>query len=77
MAALERDFSALHVIELSSTVIAQARVLLIRYPLRAGDAVQLASALFLQRELEEAVSFAAFDERLNAAAAGEGLTVLS
>jgi len=44
--------------------------------LRAGDAIQLASALLLQRELEEPVTFAAYDERLKETAAAEGLAVV-
>lgn len=76
LAALEHDFSALCVVELSPLIVAQARTLLIRHPLRAGDAVQLASALFLQRELEETVVLAAYDELLKSAGRAEGLTVV-
>jgi hypothetical protein len=42
----------------------------------AGDAIQLASCLYLQRELREAVPFVAFDQRLADAARAEGLTVV-
>lgn len=54
----------------------EARALLVRHPLRAGDAIQLASALLLRRELAEPVTFAAYDDRLKAAARAEGLTVV-
>ena len=54
----------------------EARALLARHPLRAGDAIQLASALLLRRELSEAVTFAAYDDRLKAAAKAEGLFVV-
>jgi hypothetical protein len=74
--ALEQDLSALPLVELSTGVVAGARGVLTRHALRAGDAVQLASALFLKRELGEDVTFAAYDERLRAAAAAEGLTVV-
>jgi hypothetical protein len=43
---------------------------------RAGDAIQLASALLLRRELAEPVTFAAYDDRLKSAASAEGLTVV-
>lgn len=76
LAALEQDLSALYLVELSPSVVVGARALLIRHPLRAGDAIQLASALLLQRELEEAVIFAAYDERLKATAVAEGLTAV-
>jgi len=76
LAALERDFSALQVVELSPAIVVVARALLVRHPLRAGDAIQLASALLLQRELEEPVTFAAYDERLKETAAAEGLGVV-
>jgi hypothetical protein len=76
LAALEDDLSALRVVELSMRVVAEARVLLARHPLRAGDAIQLASALLLRRELAEPVTFAAYDERLKSAAGTEGLTVV-
>ncbi len=54
----------------------EARALLVRHPLRAADAIQLASALLLRRELNEPVTFAAYDDRLKAAARAEGLTVV-
>jgi hypothetical protein len=44
--------------------------------LRSSDAVQLASSLYLQREIGERILFAAFDDRLNSAARAEGLTLI-
>jgi predicted nucleic acid-binding protein len=76
LTALEDDLSALRVVELSRPVVAEARVLLVRHPLRADDAIQLASALLLRRELAEPVTFAAYDDRLKSAARAEGLTVV-
>ena len=76
LAALEQDLSALHLVELSPSIVFQARSLVVRHPLRAGDAIQLASALLLQRELDETVTFAAYDDRLKVTAAAEGLTVV-
>ena len=69
------DFTALRVVELSTPVVLEARALLVRHPLRAGDAIQLASALLLRRELAEPVTFAVYDDRLKAAAKVEGLVV--
>lgn len=74
VAALEADFSALLVVELSSEVIARAIALLRRHRIRAGDAIQLASALHLRDALHEGMVFVAFDERLMAAASAEGLS---
>jgi hypothetical protein len=50
-------------------------VLLQRHALRAGDAIQLATCLYLQEELREAALFVAFDSRLSAAARREGVAV--
>ena len=52
-------------------------MLLMRHPLRSSDALQLASCLYLQREIGERISFGAFDARLTTAARAEGLTLLS
>jgi predicted nucleic acid-binding protein len=63
-------------VELSPGVALEARSLLVRHALRAADAIQLASALLLKRELREPVTFAAYDHRLKAAARAEALTVV-
>jgi uncharacterized protein len=66
-------------IELDLNVITLARDLLERHPLRAYDAVQLASALIADRALQAAqlpaLVFLAADDPLNAVAAAEGLTI--
>jgi len=77
LASLESDFASLILVECTPEIIAGARALLLRHRLRAGDAVQLASCLYLQRELGQPVPFVAFDERLTDAASDEGLTVVS
>jgi hypothetical protein len=56
--------------------VVRSRALLVRHPLRADDAIQPASALLLEWELDQAVTFAAHDERLKVAAKAEGLAVL-
>lgn len=76
LTALQRDVPALAIVEIVSDVTAQARALLLRHPLRAADAIQLASCLYLQRELAESVPFVAFDHRLLDAARAEGLNVV-
>jgi len=45
------------------------------HPLRAYDAVQLASTLLTRQAFEGPVSFAVFDMALRAAAVSEGLTI--
>jgi len=50
-------------------------VLLQQHPLRAGDAIQLASCLYLQEQLAEPIPMVVFDDRLLAAARLEGLRV--
>ena len=63
-------------VEVTPDITAEARALILRHPLRAGDAIQLASCLYLQRELREPVPFVAFDQRLLGAARAEGLSVV-
>lgn len=77
LAALERDVPALAMVEILPEITAGARALLLRHPLRAGDAIQLASCLYLQGQLAQPVPFVAFDRRLVQAAHGEGLTVVT
>jgi predicted nucleic acid-binding protein len=74
MAAVVADFAALNVVELSPEVAALAGRLLARHPLRAGDALQLASALLLARRVGGRVEWIACDQRLAEAAAREGLS---
>jgi uncharacterized protein len=65
-------------VELDLNVVALARDLLERHPLRAYDAVQLASALIANQALQTAqllsLIFISADERLNTAATAEGLS---
>ena len=66
-------------VELDLKVVFLARDLLERYPLRAYDAVQLASSLVANRALVASnlppLTFVSADERLNAAAAAEDLAI--
>lgn len=73
---LNTDLAACILVELTAELSAEAQALLLRHALRSGDAVQLASCLYLQREIGDRILFAAFDERLNGAARAEGLTLI-
>jgi predicted nucleic acid-binding protein len=77
LTSLDNDFAALIIVEFTPEITLAARALLLRHPLRAGDAVQLASCLYLQRELSQSLPFVAFDDRLAEAARDRGLTVVS
>lgn len=70
---LDRDWPRYVVVELTESVTDLAAALVDRHPLRGFDAVHLASALVLQRRSRSDVAFSCFDDRLNAAAASEGL----
>ena len=77
LASLSDDFATLIIVEFTPEISAYARALLARHRLRAGDAVQLASCLYLQREMSQPLPFVAFDDRLADAARDERLTVVS
>lgn len=77
LAALQRDMPAFAIVEVIPGVTADARALLLRHPLRASDAIQLASCLFLQRQLNQPVPLMAFDQRLLDAARAEGVAVVA
>jgi hypothetical protein len=77
LASLAHDFATLIIVEFTLEITADARALLLRHRLRAGDAVQLASCLYLQREMKQPLPLVAFDDRLAEAARHEGLTVVS
>jgi predicted nucleic acid-binding protein len=46
-----------------------------KHPLRALDALHLASALFLRERVRSDIFFSSFDGKLNEAAQAEGLAV--
>jgi predicted nucleic acid-binding protein len=77
--ALERlteDFQTFWVVETTREVVALARTLLVGCPLRAGDALQLASCQYLRRELSDNIPMVVFDERLVNAAFATGIPVI-
>jgi predicted nucleic acid-binding protein len=61
------------VIELNDNLFDEARRLLVKHPLRALDAIQLASALRAAKILSIQPTFISADTRLLAAASAEGL----
>ncbi|HJS75198.1 MAG TPA: type II toxin-antitoxin system VapC family toxin [Vicinamibacteria bacterium] len=77
LAALSEDVKSFYVVELFPEIAGAARELLRRHRLRASDAIQLASSTHVRESVREEVLFVAFDQRLNDAAFGEGLTLPS
>ena len=73
LATFAADVEAVMVVELAQEITAGATELLRRHQLRAGDAIQLTSCLFLQGQVGETVPFVAFDRRLTEVARLEGL----
>jgi len=67
------DLAEMHVVAASRDVLDLAADLVWRHPLRAYDAVQLASAVWLARETGLAATFVCGDDRLATAAREEGL----
>lgn len=74
---VELDWPGYIKVELHDDVLALARDLIQRHPLRGFDAIHLASALSLQTGLSEEITFVAADERLLLAAKAEQLRPLN
>jgi hypothetical protein len=77
LSTLSEDMQSFYVVELFPEIARAARGLLLRYPLRAADAVQLASSTHVREGADAGVLFVAFDRRLNEAAVEQGLTLPS
>ena len=78
MDALRRDLTSMGVVELLPAIVSGVHALLKRRTLRAGDALQLFSALTLRdrlKDLGEEVEFVCHDEKLRTAAEAEGLKI--
>jgi predicted nucleic acid-binding protein len=73
LSELDEDWERFFIVEATSGVARNAGDLAEKHGLRAYDALQLASALLLQRDVKANVAFLAFDEDLMAAAADAGL----
>lgn len=69
--AFVADLDAWHIVEFTPAVTALARDQLSRRDLHDGDAIQLASAIWLRQGIEVS-RLGAFDARLATAAAAEG-----
>jgi hypothetical protein len=75
-AAFLADLDGWVVVDMGTEVTARARRLLVHHALRAGDAIQLASALVLESRVAGALdAFVASDRRLLEAASREHLPV--
>ena len=70
------DLEAMDVVEVRAPVLELAAQLVEQHPLRADDAIQLASALRLAREARLALTFACSDGPLRDAATAEGIKAL-
>jgi predicted nucleic acid-binding protein len=73
---LNADIAAWVLVELTQEVARDSQPLITRHALRAGDAIQLASCLWFQRETGLRVPFGVFDERLVLAARAEKLPLV-
>jgi predicted nucleic acid-binding protein len=71
---IAEDVASARVIEIRRSVVSTVRGLVLRWPLRGYDAIQLSCALRLQSE-NLAVSFWCADDELANAARGEGMRV--
>jgi len=72
LARLHRDFAQMTVVEVRAAMLARVPALVVRWPLRGYDAVQLAAALTLHAT-GASTTFWSSDGNLVAAALGEGL----
>lgn len=70
----EADWQSLQRLDVDDPLVRLAGDLAEQHGLRGFDAIHLASALTLQRELGEPVFFSAFDDRLVDAAVASGLS---
>jgi predicted nucleic acid-binding protein len=75
--AFERGWATYFVREVNESLVREAAALAEKHYLRSLDAFHLASALTLQRQLGEDLTFSAADGRLMSAASVEGLLVPS
>jgi predicted nucleic acid-binding protein len=76
LARLREDIASMYVVELSAEIAAAACALLLRHPLRAPDAIQLASCLHLAEQLGAPADLVVYDLPLVTAARSEGVRVL-
>lgn len=77
MTALTSDLEHYRVVPLSRPVVRRACGLLTSHPLRASDAIQLASCLWLRDRVGDLGEMVVHDDRLALAASAEGLRTLA
>lgn len=75
--SFERDWRRFAIVELSDDVMGMIRRIVERHPLRAFDAIQLASALWAKQNVGEPVVFVGADDQLLKAAAAMALAVVN
>lgn len=73
----EAEWPAYDHILIDNVTLSDVRRLVRRYPLRGYDAIHLAAALWLRREIGGPIEFWVSDDRLEAAARHEALTVVN
>lgn len=73
LATMTTDAASVLVVELTGEVASRAQSLTQKYPLRAGDAIQLASCLYLRDTVYPRITLVSHDDRLNSAARLEGV----
>lgn len=73
LAALTADAAGVLVIELTGEIVSRAQTLTQKHPLRAGDAIQLASCLYVRETVNPRITLVSFDDRLSTAARLEGM----
>lgn len=77
LAELRRDLRALYMIEVTVAVSRRSVALLRRHPLRAADALHIASCIELREHLKIPVRLVAYDRRMIAAARAEDLEIMA
>ncbi len=77
VAALETNLADYRVVPVSRVVVRRACGLLAAHRLRAADAIQLASCLWLREQLGDLDDMVVYDDRLAVAARAEGLATLA
>lgn len=75
--SFERDWKAFAIVEVNDGVMGMIRRIVERHPLRAFDAIQLASALWTKQNLGEPILFVGADEGLLRAAEAVSLRVVN
>ena len=73
----QENWKLLHIVELEDDLLPVICGLTEKYPLRGADAIHLASALWLERVLDDKITFVAADGRLLEAARDEKLKTVN